>query len=63
MKKQKFKVGDNCKVVKRLHNHEFEIGEKVTISKCFPDGKPPHYECINGTRFWFLSDEELELLK
>jgi len=57
MKKQKFKVGDKCKVVKQLHGHEFEIGEKVTIRKCYPDEDTPHYECINGTRFWYLEDE------
>ena len=63
MKKQKFKVGDKCKVVKQLHGHEFEIGEKVTIRKCYPDEDTPHYKCQSKIDCWFLSEEELELLK
>ena len=54
MKKQKYKVGDKCKVVKRLHGHEFEIGEKVTIRNCYPDEDTPHYKCQSKIDCWFL---------
>lgn len=63
MKKQKFKVNDVCKVIANTGGHEFEIGETVTIIKCYPDADTPHYQCQSKRDYWFLSDEELELLK
>lgn len=63
MKDQKFKVGDNCKVIQRLHGHDFLIGEQVIIKECYPNGKPPHYLCKNHNAFWYLQDDELEQIQ
>ena len=63
MKKLKFKVNDVCKVIANTNGHYFEIGELVTITECFPDSEVPHYKCQSKRDCWFLSDEELELVK
>ena len=62
MKKLKLKVNDVCKVIANTGGHEFKIGEVVTIAKCFPKSEDPHYRCYNKREFWFLCDEELELI-
>ena len=63
MTQLKLKVGDVCKVIANTCKHEFTIGEAVIIKKLYPDGVPPHYLCCKENEMWFLSDEELELIK
>ena len=63
MKKLKFKINDVCKVIANIGGHEFTIGELVTIVECFPESEVPHYRCDNKKEFWFLSEEELELIR
>ena len=63
MKKLKLKVNDVCKVIANISKHKFKIGEVVTIIECFPESCPPHYKCCSKKDFWFLRDEELELIK
>lgn len=63
MKQLKLKVNDVCKVIANRSHHEFEIGEVVTITKCYPSEDHPHYKCNNENDFWWLNDEELELIK
>lgn len=61
MKKLKFKVNDVCRVIANICEHEFAIGELVTIVECYTE-PDTHYECQNTNTFWFLSEEELELV-
>ena len=63
MKKLKFKVNDVCKVIANTGSHEFKTGEVVTIIECYPESEVPHYRCDNKKEFWFLCDDELELVK
>ena len=62
MKKLKLKVDDVCKVIANISKHKFKIGEVVTIIECCPESEVPHYGCHNKNGFWFLNDEELELI-
>lgn len=63
MKELKLKVNDICKVIANTGGHEFKIGEVVTIIECYSESEVPYYRCDNKKEFWFLCDEELELVK
>lgn len=51
----KYKVGDKVKIIKRLHGHNFLIGEIVTIDAVyFRD----YVAYIEKSRYW-ITDEEV----
>lgn len=58
----KFKAGDRARVVKEIHGHDFAIGDNVTIESIDP--AIPRYKCYDDKRseWWYLDDEELELI-
>ena len=54
-----YKVGDKVRVIDRIHGHEFEIDEEVTIDQVYREDKD--YRCSNSERdFWWLTEEEVE---
>lgn len=64
----KFKIGDICEVVKDVNGHEFEIGEHVRIVEVrpddedYPEDEDYKAEKLDGSDYWYVIDEELELV-
>ena len=52
----RYRVGDRVKIVDNLHEHEFRIGEVVTIQTI----EDEDYKASNGEDYWWVQDEELE---
>ena len=59
----KFKEGDKVRVVSRKYGHCFGIGQEGLITEFFPKGKGPRYRVDSADDYWFMDDEELELIK
>ena len=55
----KYKAGDQVKIIDCLHGHGFEIGEECTITTVTPDD----YHATNGKKHWYVTDDEIELIK
>lgn len=56
-------VGDKYKVIERMHGHEFEIGEIITLVERTDDGgiyKGKASSRFPGISEWHLCDEEVE---
>jgi hypothetical protein len=51
----KYKKGDFVKIIDKLHGHDFELGEKVLITKVFE----ADYRCNNT---FYVKDDEVELI-
>ena len=60
-----YKVGDEVRVVKEIHGHEFDIDEVVTIVEVSPTGVRDvvDYRCNSENNSWWLRKEEFEPLK
>lgn len=56
-----FEVGIEVKITKRLHGHEFEIGEVVEIVGEEIDGNDIFWWCSNGTEKWCIEADEAEI--
>ena len=58
----KYKVGDIVEIVKEEYAHQFGIGDHVTIIDIDDDGS---YECEgrDNEPSWFVTDEEIKLVK
>lgn len=59
----KYKNGDKCVIVARIHGHYFDIGMEVTIIGVMGDyGDPCPYKARFGESIWFVGDDEIKLL-
>lgn len=59
-----YNIGDKVMITDNLHDHNFEIGEIVTITKLFPDDGEPHYRAETEDGYgWYITEEEFEALK
>lgn len=56
----KFKVGDKARVIANRYDHNFNIGEIITIIIVDLDDSDMPYKCLNNNGTWWLSEEELE---
>mgnify|MGYP006421817425 CR=1 FL=1 len=54
---EKWEIGKEVIVTKSLHGHEFHEGEKVKIVKYDEIDIVP-WLCTNGTRSWWLNEDE-----
>jgi hypothetical protein len=61
---QRFKLGQEVRVVNNFYCHEFKIGEVVKVERFYEKGNSGKgdYKCSNKEDFWYLLDEELEEL-
>jgi hypothetical protein len=50
----KYKVGDKVKIIKRLHGHNFLIGEIVTIDAV---GRKDYVACRGKVGYWITDSE------
>lgn len=54
----KYRVGDKVRIINNINNHDFPIGEVVTISCINEDDQDYRAESHYG--YWYVTDEELE---
>lgn len=59
----KFKVGDKARVIANRYDHNFNIGEIITITEVDLNDRFWTYKCLNDNESWWLNDEELELIE
>lgn len=52
-----FAVGENVKVDRCIHGHEFELGQVVTIVEYEPS-QTTSWLCSDGRNQWWLSEDE-----
>lgn len=57
--KKKFEVGAAAKIIGKTNNHEFKIGEKVTLVSLHDDGE---WKCQGLNDYWWVTEEDLELI-
>ena len=57
-----FEVGIEVKITKRIHGHEFEIGDVVEIVEKEIDGDDVLWWCSNGVHKWCIDEDEAERL-
>ena len=55
-----FEVGIEVKITKRIHGHEFEIGEVVEIVDKEIDGSDVIWWCSNEVGKWCIEEDEAE---
>lgn len=59
----KFNVGDTVKVIANTHNHYFAIGQIVHITEIDINSAGKEiYTCDDGSDYWYLQEEEIELV-
>jgi len=56
----KFKVGDKVRVVSNTNNHEFDIGEIITITNICENTKNQEYIADGYSDWWYVLESELE---
>ncbi len=57
-------VGRNVRIIKRLHGHEFEIGDVVEIIKFYHgDNDCLDFSGRKGASTWYLSQSEFEVIE
>ena len=57
----KYKVGDKAIITSNTSDHEFKIGEKVTITELNPENKD--YIAEGNEDWWYVNDGELTDVK
>ena len=56
---KKFKVNDKVRIVKRLYDHEFEIGDEVELMEwCETDWRAVRED----DEWWYVKENEIEKL-
>ena len=55
-----FAVGENVKVDRCIHGHEFELGQVVTIVEYEPS-QTTSWLCSDGRNQWWLSEDEVNV--
>jgi len=56
-----FALGENVKVDRCIHGHEFELGQVVTIVEYEPS-QTTSWLCSDGRNQWWLSEDEGNVL-
>ena len=56
----KFKVGDKVRVVSNINNHEFDIGEIITITGVCEKTKDQEYIADGSSDWWYVLESELD---
>jgi hypothetical protein len=60
-KVNKFKVGDRVRIIREKCGHEFKMGEVVIIREVYK--KDYKAFSLDGYKSWFVTDDEIELVK
>lgn len=54
------KIGDRAKVLSKIGNHGFQIGEIIEILETYPESANPHYRARNESGDeWWIDEEEV----
>ena len=62
LKKNKWEEGKSVRITHCIYGHEFEIGEVVQIVDYYGDGGRAEWYCTNGKTYWYISENEGELV-
>ena len=58
----KAKVGDKVRIIGNASGYGFDIGEVVRIIDCRDNASDYRAEFLDGSDWWYIRDDELELI-